>query len=157
MGGGNELGLGCFFGLGWGDFWYSGEVIEEKVVSTIFSRIIAGEVPSYKVYEDERTYAFLDIKPETVGHVLVVPKVEEDRVYALDDIFYDALWRSVRKVAVKMEGVLGKRVIIKVIGVDVPHAHVHVMPFDEEWAPGRVVEMGEEEMREMAERLRVAD
>ena len=126
-------------------------------MSTIFSKIIAGEIPSYKIYEDEKTYAFLDISPETAGHTLVVPKVEVDRVYALDDINYDALWRSVRKIAQKMEESLGKRVVIKVVGTDVPHAHVHLMPMDEGWHQGRVVKMSEEEMGAMAERLRVGD
>ena len=120
---------------------------------TIFSKIIKGEMPSYKVYEDERNYAFLDINPETVGHVLVVPKVEVDKVYDLDDIDYDALWRAVRAVARQMEEVLGVRILIKVIGTDVPHAHVHLTPYDKEWYQGRVVKMGAEEMREMAGRL----
>lgn len=115
-------------------------------MSSVFSKIIAGEIPSYKVYEDERTYAFLDINPETEGHVLVVPKVEVDKVYELDDINYDALWRSVRKIAQNMEKVLGKRVLVKVIGTDVPHAHVHLMPMDEGWTQGRVVKMTPEEM-----------
>ena len=126
---------------------------KEKDMASIFARIVAGEVPSYKVYEDERTYAFLDIKPETEGHVLVVPKVEVDKVYDLDDINYDALWRTVRKVARRMEGVLGKRILMKVIGTDVPHAHVHLMPFDEGWVYGRVLEISEDDMEKMRERL----
>ena len=122
-------------------------------MSTIFSKIIGGEIPSYKVYEDEKNYAFLDINPETAGHVLVVPKVEVDKVYELDDADYEALWRAVRKVAKNMEEVLGKRILIKVIGTDVPHAHVHLVPFDEEWYSGRVVEMTPDAMEEMAEKL----
>ena len=122
-------------------------------MSSVFSRIIEGEIPSYKVYEDERTYAFLDIKPETAGHTLVVPKVEVDKVYELDDINYDALWRSARKIAQKMEEVLGKRVVMKVVGTDVPHAHVHLMPMDEGWHQGRVVKMSEDEMKAMMEKL----
>ena len=123
--------------------------------NSIFSKIIRGEVPSYKVYEDEHTYAFLDINPETEGHVLVVPKVEVDKVYELDDIYYDALWRAVRTVAKRMEGVLGARILVKVIGTDVPHAHVHLVPYDTGWHQGRVMKMTGEEMGEMAERLRV--
>jgi len=122
-------------------------------MSTIFSKIIRGEIPSYKVYEDEKNYAFLDINPETAGHVLVVPKVEVDKVYELDDEDYEALWRAVRKVARKMEGVLGKRILIKVIGTDVPHAHVHLVPFDAEWYSGRVAKMTPEAMGEIAEKL----
>ncbi len=120
---------------------------------TIFSKIIAGEVPSYKVYEDERVYAFLDINPETAGHVLVVPKVEVDRVYALDDIMWRDLWGAVKKIAGRMEEVLGARTLIKVVGTDVPHAHVHLTPYDESWFYGRVVEMTPEEMEVMRERI----
>ena len=124
-------------------------------MGSVFSKIIAGEIPSYGVYEDDKVYAFLDIKPEAKGHVLVVPKVEVDKVYDLDDIYYDALWRAVRRIAVNMEKVLGQRVIFKVIGTDVPHAHVHLVPMDGEWYQGRVVEMTDGEMGEMAERLRI--
>jgi histidine triad (HIT) family protein len=125
-------------------------------MSSVFTKIIAGEIPSYKIYEDDNTYAFLDINPETSGHTLVVPKVEVDKVYELDDIYYDALWRSARKIAQHMEKVLERRVILKVIGTDVPHAHVHIVPFDEEWYQGRVVKMTPEEMEEIAERLRIS-
>lgn len=121
--------------------------------SSIFSKIIRGEIPSYKIYEDDKSYAFLDINPETAGHVLVVPKAEVDKVYELGDINYDALWRTVRKLAQNMEKVLGKRVIIKVIGTDVPHAHVHLIPYDPTWKQGRVVKMTPEEMEVIAKRL----
>ena len=120
---------------------------------SIFSKIIRGEIPSYKVYEDDKTYAFLDINPETAGHVLVVPKVEVDKVYDLDDADYDDLWRSVKKIARRMEEVLGQRILIKVIGTDVPHAHVHLVPYDAEWYHGRVVKMTPEEMGVMAGKL----
>ena len=124
-------------------------------MASIFTRIIEGEVPSYKIYEDEKTYAFLDIHPETVGHVLVVPKVEVDKVYDLADEDYEALWRAVRRIATHMEEVLGKRILMKVVGTDVAHAHVHLMPLDESWEHGRVVTMSEGEFGEMAERLRM--
>lgn len=97
-------------------------------MSSVFSKIIQGEIPCYKIYEDERTLAFLDIAPEAEGHTLVVPKVEVDKVYDLEDEDYQAVMRTVKKVAQHMEKVLGKRVQIKVVGVDVPHAHVHVLP-----------------------------
>ena len=122
-------------------------------MSTVFSKIIAGEIPSYKIYESERVYAFLDINPETAGHVLVVPKVEVDKVYELDDIYWRDLWGAVKKIAKHMDEVLGRRVMIKVIGTDVAHAHVHLVPFDSEWFYGRVVEMTPEEMRVKAEKL----
>ena len=122
-------------------------------MSSIFTKIIRGEIPSYKVYEDEKTYAFLDIHPESRGHVLVVPKREVDRVYDLPDEDYVALMRTVRKLARRMEDVLGERVILKVIGTDVPHAHVHLVPLDPTWEQGRVLSLDESEMREISEKL----
>ncbi len=124
-------------------------------MSSIFTKIIKGEVPSYKVYEDERTFAFLDISPETPGHVLVVTKVEVDKIYELPDEDYRALWETVRKLAEHMDQVLGERVLIKVVGTDVPHAHVHLMPLDATWVHGRVLEMTEGEFREMAEKIKL--
>lgn len=99
-------------------------------MSSVFSKIIAGEIPSHKIYEDDKMLAFLDINPEVDGHILVVPKIEVDKVYDLPPDYYDALWRTVQVVALRLEEVLGSRAIIKVIGTDVPHAHVHVMPID---------------------------
>jgi len=122
-------------------------------MASVFSKIIAGEIPCYKIYEDERTMAFLDIAPETPGHTLVIPKVEVDKIYELSPEDYQAVWETVRKVAVRMEKVLGKRTLMKVIGTDVPHAHVHLMPFDETWTHGREVKMSEAEMEEMRGRL----
>ena len=124
-------------------------------MASIFAKIIAGEVPSYKVYEDERTFAFLDIHPESKGHLLVVPKVEVDKVYDLADEDYAALWATVRKLARHMEDVMGMRVMMKVIGTDVPHAHVHLMPLDPEWRHGRTLELSDEEMAGIAEKLSV--
>ncbi len=124
-------------------------------MSSIFSKIIRGEVPSYKIYEDEKTFAFLDIHPETEGHVLVVPKIEVDKVYDLPPDDYRALWETVRRVARQMDEVLGKRVLMKVIGTDVAHAHVHLVPLDEGWYQGRVVEAAPERMEEIAETIRL--
>ena len=122
-------------------------------MASVFSKIVAGEIPCYKIYEDERTMAFLDIAPETPGHTLVIPKVEVDKIYELGDEDYQAVWETVRKVAKRMEEVLGARTLMKVIGTDVPHAHVHLMPHDETWVHGRQVQMTEEEMEEMRARL----
>lgn len=104
-------------------------------MSTIFTKIIQGELPSYKIYEDDRTYAFLDIEPESLGHTLVVPKVEVDRLYDLDDADYAAVMATVKKLARHYEDVLGQRTLLKVIGTDVPHAHVHLIPFDPNYDP----------------------
>ena len=119
-------------------------------MSSVFTKIIRGEIPSYKVYEDERTFAFLDIHPESRGHLLVVPKVEVDKFYDLSEEDYVALWGTVKKLALHMEGVLGQRTILKIIGTDVPHVHIHLMPLDPTWKHGRVLELTDEEMQEIA-------
>ena len=122
-------------------------------MASIFSKIVAGEIPCYKVYEDEKTLAFLDINPESKGHTLVIPKVEVDKVYELSDEDYHALWATVKKVAERMEEVSGRRTLMKVIGTDVPHAHVHLMPYDETWEYGRTLKLTEDEFKEIAEKL----
>ena len=91
---------------------------------SVFTKIIRGDIPSYKVYEDELTYAFLDINPLSDGHVLVAPKKQVDKFYDLDDETYQALFATVKKVAQRIEQVLGVRAGIVVEGLEVPHAHV---------------------------------
>jgi len=122
-------------------------------MGSIFSKIIAGEIPCYKIYEDEKTLAFLDIHPETPGHTLVVPKVEVDKLYELQMEDYLAVMKTVKMLASRMEKILGKRTLMKVIGTDVPHAHVHLVSFDPNYQYGQVVEMTEEEMKEMQKKL----
>ena len=97
---------------------------------SIFSRIIDGEIPSYKVYEDEYTVAFLDIHPTQPGHTLVVPKKQVDHFEDLEDEDYGQLWEAVKIVSQKLHVFDRKRIGVQVIGVDVPHAHVHLIPFD---------------------------
>ena len=122
-------------------------------MASVFTKIIEGEIPCYKIYEDEKTLAFLDIHPETVGHTLVIPKVEVDRIYDLPEEDYMALMTTAKKVARHMEDVLGVRTLWKVVGTDVPHAHIHLSPYDETWEYGRVMEMTSEEMEEIQKKL----
>ncbi|TWP14080.1 HIT domain-containing protein [TM7 phylum sp. oral taxon 351] len=122
-------------------------------MGSIFSKIIAGEIPCYKIYEDEKTLAFLDIHPETPGHTLVIPKVEVDKLYDLEMEDYLAVMKTVKILASRMEKVLGRRTLMKVIGTDVPHAHVHLVSLDPDYQYGQVVEMTEEEMKEMQKKL----
>lgn len=122
-------------------------------MGSIFSKIIAGEIPCYRIYEDEKTLAFLDIHPETPGHTLVVPKVEVDKLYELQMEDYLAVMKTVKMLASRMEKVLGRRTLMKVIGTDVPHAHVHLVSLDPDYQYGQVVEMTEEEMKEMQKKL----
>ena len=124
-------------------------------MSSIFSKIIAGEIPCYKIYEDDKTFAFLDIHPETMGHTLVVPKKEVDKIYELEDEDYDALMKTVKKLSKHMEDKLGSRTLWKVVGTDVPHAHVHLMPLDENWRYGKTLEPTEEEFIEIQKKLAI--
>jgi putative hit-family protein len=122
-------------------------------MGSIFSKIIAGEIPCYKIYEDEKTLAFLDIHPETPGHTLVIPKVEVDKLYDLEMEDYLAVMKTVKILASRMEKVLGRRTLMKVIGTDVPHAHVHLVSLDPDYQYGQVIEMTEAEMKEMQKKL----
>lgn len=120
---------------------------------SVFGKIVKGELPCYKVYEDERTLAFLDIEPEVPGHVLVIPKVEVDKVYDLDDEDWTAVMATVKKLSKHLENVLGERTMIKIVGTDVPHAHVHLLPINENWAGERHLKPTPEEMEEMRQKL----
>lgn len=122
-------------------------------MSSIFSKIIKGEIPCYKIYEDDKTFAFLDINPETPGHTLVVPKLEVDKIYDLPEEDYQALMQTVKKLSCHMEKVMGVRTLWKVVGTDVPHAHVHLTPYDENWKYGKTLKLSDEEMKEIAKKL----
>lgn len=122
-------------------------------MSSVFSKIVAGEIPCYKIYEDDKVMAFLDIHPETKGHTLVIPKIEVDKIYDLDDETYVALMLAAKKIARHMEDVLGTRIIWKVVGTDVPHTHIHLEPLDDTWFYGRILELSEVEMKEIQEKL----
>lgn len=98
-------------------------------MASIFTRIINGELPSFKVDEDENHFAFLDIQPVSRGHVLVVPKKEVDYIFDLTDEELAELMSFAKKVAAKIKSAIPcKRVSITVIGLEVPHAHVHLIP-----------------------------
>jgi histidine triad (HIT) family protein len=100
-------------------------------MATIFTKIIQGEIPSYKIAEDERYFAFLDIFPLAKGHVLVVPKAEVDRIFDVDDETLAGLMLFAKKVAIAIEKAIPcQRVGIAVIGLEVPHAHIHLIPLN---------------------------
>ena len=98
-------------------------------MSSIFSKIVRGEIPSYKIAEDDNFLAFLDVFPLAVGHVLVIPKNEKDSIFDLDDQEYQGLWQFAKKTAKAIENTIPcKRVGIAVVGLEVPHAHIHLIP-----------------------------
>ena len=102
-------------------------------MATIFSRIIAGEIPSYKVAENDHYYAFLDINPLAKGHTLVVPKKEVDYLYDLDNETLQGMILFAKQVAQKIKSFSGcKRVATVVLGLEVPHAHIHLIPINSE-------------------------
>ena len=101
-------------------------------MSTLFTKIINGEIPSYKVAENENYYAFLDINPLAKGHTLVVPKLEKDYIFDLDDKTYSGVFLFVKKVAIAIKKAIPcQKVGIAVIGLDVNHVHVHLVPMNE--------------------------
>ena len=102
-------------------------------MASIFTRIINGEIPSYRVAEDDNHYAFLDINPLTAGHTLVVPKKEVDYIFDLSTEEYTALQLFARRVAAAVQkSVPCRRIATAVIGLEVPHAHIHLVPIDTE-------------------------
>lgn len=126
-------------------------------MASIFSRIIAGEIPSYKVAEDENYYAFLDINPLTEGHTLVVPKKEVDYLFDLDDSTLAGMILFAKKVARKIEKEIDcKRVAVVVLGLEVPHAHIHLIPIQSEEDVDfhrEKLRLSPEEFQAIAERL----
>lgn len=128
---------------------------------TLFTKIIKGDIPSHKVYEDEHTLAFLSIYPSVRGHTLVIPKSQVATLWALNDEDYVAVMRTAKKVAHRLKEVLGvERIGEKVIGLDVPHAHVHLIPFntaEEYHAPETTNEPDHVELATLAAELYFTD
>ena len=125
---------------------------------TIFEKIIAGEIPSYKVYEDDKVYAMLDIEPLSDGHVLVIPKNSVDLLWDLQEEDYEYLWKISKEIAQKMQKVLKPlRVGAVVEGFGVPHAHIHLVPlYDAEVMKlhhGYPVKKSSEDLAEIAKKL----
>ena len=100
-------------------------------MASIFTKIILGEIPSYKIYEDEKYYAFLDINPNALGHTLCIPKKEVDKLFDLDDETYKGLMIFSKKIAKALKKAVDcQRIGVSVIGLEVPHVHVHLIPIN---------------------------
>ena len=122
-------------------------------METLFSKIISGEMPSYKIAENNSCFAFLDINPNTKGHVLCVPKKIVDKLFDLPEKEYLELMSFSRRVALAIKKVIPcKRVAMSVIGLEVPHAHVHLIPLNEmgDIRFNRKVSISPEDMKEIA-------
>lgn len=126
-------------------------------MATIFTKIINGEIPSYKIAEDENFYAFLDIAPLSKGHTLVVPKQEIDYFFDLDDNTTQGIALFAKKVAKAIKkSVDCKRVGVAVLGLEVPHAHIHLIPMQSEADVSFTkpkLQLSKEEMIEIAEKI----
>ncbi|HCC71107.1 MAG TPA: HIT family protein [Bacteroidales bacterium] len=126
-------------------------------MSSIFTKIIRGEIPCYKVAEDEKFFAFLDINPLKKGHTLIIPKEEVDYIFDLDEDLLAEMMVFSRKIALAIEKVVPcNRIGVVVLGLEVPHAHIHLIPIDSE-ADVRFSnpreQMNEEEFKDLAERI----
>ena len=128
------------------------------MADSIFMKIIKGEIPCHKIYEDDKTFAFLDIHPKTPGHTLVVPKKQVEFVWDLADEDYQALMVTVKKVALRLRDVLGGPYIGElVVGIDVPHAHIHVYSFvtaeESRYVPDQAAEPDHDVLASVAQKL----
>ena len=125
---------------------------------SLFTKIIKGEIPSHKVYEDDKTLAFLSIYPSVPGHTLVIPKTQVESLWDLNADDYLAVMQTAQKVALRLRDVLEvERVGEKVVGLDIPHAHIHLIPFntaEEYYAKETTDEPDHAALAAIAERLR---
>lgn len=126
-------------------------------MASIFTRIIRGEIPSYKIAEDDRFYAFLDINPVAIGHTLVIPKEEIDYIFDLPDDLLGDMMVFAKKVGLAIEKeVACERIGVTVVGLEVPHAHIHLIPinsiYDMEFSKPKIV-LSKEEFEDLAARI----
>lgn len=125
---------------------------------TIFSKIIAGQIPCYKIAEDDKYFAFLDISPITKGHTLVIPKIEVDYLFDLDDNTLSEMVLFAKKIAKALESSMDcVRVGLTVIGLEVPHAHIHLIPISRESDmsfKNPKLKLSAKEMEELAEKIK---
>jgi len=125
-------------------------------MGTIFELIVEGEIPCHKIWEDADHLAFLDINPRVEGHTLVIPKKPYDEIFAMPEAEYDALWTAARTVAHHLERTTGcARVVVVILGYDVPHVHIHLMPTNhlEDFPFPPVDQVAQARLAETAERL----
>jgi histidine triad (HIT) family protein len=126
-------------------------------MASIFTKIILGEIPSYKIYEDENYYAFLDINPNALGHTLCIPKKEVDKLFDLDDETYKGLMIFSKKIAVALKKAVDcQRIGISVIGLEVPHVHVHLIPINkmEDMSFNSKIKLSDDEFVDIMEKIK---
>ncbi|PKD21905.1 HIT family hydrolase [Salegentibacter salinarum] len=127
-------------------------------MASLFTKIVQGEVPAYKIAEDSQFLAFLDVNPNSKGHTLCIPKKEVDKIFDLEEEMYQELMRFSRKVAIALEKTVDcKRVGMAVVGLEVPHVHVHLIPLNSmsDMDFSKSVKMKDEELKKLAESIHV--
>jgi histidine triad (HIT) family protein len=126
-------------------------------MSSIFTKIVNGEIPGYKIAEDENFLAFLDVNPNAKGHTLCIPKQEINKIFDIEDNLYLGLMQFSKKIAIALEKTVScKRIGMAVIGLEVPHAHVHLIPLNEmdEMRFQNKVSLSKEEFEDLAEAIK---
>jgi len=126
-------------------------------MASIFTKIIQGKIPSYKNYEDETYYAFLDINPNALGHTLCIPKKEVDELFDLDDETYKGLMIFSKKIARALKKALDcKRIGLSVIGLEVPHVHVHLIPINkmDDMSFNSKIKLSDDELNDIMEKIK---
>jgi len=126
-------------------------------MGSIFTKIIKGEIPCYKIAEDDNFLAFLDVNPNAKGHTLCIPKLEIDKIFDIEDDLYIGLMQFSKKIAIALEKTVPcKRIGMAVIGLEVPHAHVHLIPLNEmdEMRFQNKVSLSKEEFEELTIRIK---
>lgn len=125
-------------------------------MSSIFTKIVNGEIPSYKIAEDENYLAFLDVNPNTIGHTLCIPKQEINKIFDMEEDLYLGLMKFSRKVAKALEKTVEcKRIGVAVVGLEVPHVHVHLIPLHDmdDMRFQRKVSLTKEEFEELTKAI----
>lgn len=129
-------------------------------MATIFSRIVAGEIPCHKIAEDDEFFAFLDINPVAFGHTLVIPKEEINYLFDIEDAKLGRMMAFAKRVARAQEkAITCKRVGVAVMGLEVPHAHIHLIPITKEsdmYFGGKKLELSQEELADIAAKIRAS-
>lgn len=126
-------------------------------MSSIFTKIVNGEIPCYKIAEDDNYFAFLDINPNAKGHTLCIPKFEVDKIFDMEEAHYLGLMHFSRKIAIALEKTIPcLRIAVSVIGIEVPHAHVHLIPLNtmDDIRFQKKVALSKEEFENLAQEIR---